>query len=73
MKDKMQRIRRTNMTPKEQHHFEETLASIELTLPLVTQTLMVYYKALVHQGFTKDEALYLVGVHGTTLGYKECK
>jgi hypothetical protein len=61
------------MTLKEQHDFENTLAEVEKTLPMITQALALYYKSLVNQGFTDEQALYLVGVHGTSFGHKEVR
>jgi predicted transcriptional regulator len=56
------------MNSKDLHNFEQSLGDIEKMLPLVTQALMLYFKALVAQGFTTEQAMYLVGVHGTSFG-----
>lgn len=59
------------MTPIEQHNFEQSLTRVESALPSVVRALHIYYKALVEQGFTEGQAMYLVGVHGTSFGVKE--
>lgn len=59
------------MTPKEQHNFDESMAVMESYLPAIASALMTYFKALVAQGFTEAQAIHLVGVHGTSFGYKE--
>jgi hypothetical protein len=59
------------MTPKEQHNFEESMAQVESNLPAIASALYIYFKALVNQGFTEAQAIHIVGVHGTSFGYKE--
>ena len=59
------------MNAKEQHNFDQSMAMMAEYLPAIASALMTYKNALMEQGFTEQQALYLVGVHGTSFGYKE--
>jgi hypothetical protein len=60
---------------KQQAQFEQDLAAMRDAVPMMLDMLphivklhMEYYKALIKQGFTPEQALYLVGVHGSNFG-----
>lgn len=60
---------------RRQAQFEQDLAAMRDAVPMMLETLPYiaklhkeYYKELIKQGFTPEQALYLVGAHGTSFG-----
>ncbi len=60
---------------KKQADFEQSVAAMRdaipqliEVMPYLAKTHMEYFKALKKEGFTDQQALYLVGAHGVNLG-----
>lgn len=56
---------------------EQAIAELAENLPLLMEFVpyivnahMAYYKELVKQGFSSDQAIYLVAQHGTSFGLR---
>lgn len=58
------------MDIKKLHELEQAMSEATDHLPLITGLLFEYQRNLVEAGFTDEQALYLVAIHGTTFGVK---
>ncbi|MCR4436182.1 MAG: hypothetical protein QHH06_10415 [Clostridiales bacterium] len=62
---------------KKQAEFEQNLETFKDgvkqmldVIPHLAKLYMEYFKALKKEGFTDEQAIYLIGQHGTSLGIK---
>ena len=66
----MRDLRNLSKNEQEIAALRDSVETMAESIPYIAKLYREYYNALLKEGFTEKDAVYLIGVHGITLGLK---